>query len=406
MKIALISFHAFINPGGVKRHILGLRKELKRRKVKTKIIAPRRKLSENYGKNIILLGTSFPVKFTGSQADFNVNFDLIAIERTLRKEKFNVLHFHNFGFPSILQILLSPSVFDTLNILTFHSGLKGNKYFEKFPAILYLLNKICQWRIDGVIGVAPLSLDYFKQYDGPKKVIPNGIDLGEFNTRIPKIKRFSDGKINILFVGRIEERKGLIYLLRAYKILQKKFSNLRLIVVGEGPLEKECKSYVNKNRLEEVVFVGTITKTLNRYYRTADIFVSPAIFGESFGLVLLEAMACGTPVVAFANQGYKGFLKGKVGEKSLAKSRDYRGLAKKIEILIKNPRLRKKVSTKGIKEAKEYSWTKVTAQVLDFYNFCKKEKIKKRKNNFSLEKILRKMATKDILEWIDEVIEE
>jgi len=402
MKVALISFHSFVNPGGVKRHIFGLRKQLRKRKVNTKIIVPRRKLSEYYGRNIIILGTSFPIEFTGSQSDLPINFDAIAIERVLRREKFDVLHFHNFGFPSILQILLSLSAQNTVNVLTFHAGLKGNKYYEKFPNILYFLNKICQWKIDGIIGVAPLCLDYLKKYKGPKKVIPNGIDLDEFNTKVPKIKKFCDGKTNLLFVGRIEERKGLLYLLKAYKILQKKFSDLRLIIVGAGPLKKECQQYVSKNKLKEVVFVGTINKTISRYYRTADIFVSPSLFGESFGLVLLEAMACGTPVVAFGNQGYRGFLKGKAGERFLARPRDYRGLAKKTEILIKDPVLRKKVAAQGLKEARPYSWEKVANEVLDFYNLCKKEKRKKRTNGSSLEKILRKMATKDVREWINE----
>ena len=405
MKIGLISFHSFSKPGGVKRHILGLYKEFKKKGIETKIIVPRRKRSENYGKNVILLGTSFPIKFSGSQSDFNINFNPISIERTLKREKFDVLHLHNFGFPSILQILASPAAFNTLNILTFHANIKGNKFFKNFPTFLYFLNKICQWRIDGIIGVAPLILEYFKHYEGPKKVIPNGINLDEFNPHVPKLKKFSDGKINILFLGRIEERKGLIYLLKAFKILAEKYSNLRLIIVGKGPLEQECKEYVRENNLKEVVFEGQAPRGVASYYKTADIFVSPAIFGESFGLVLLEAMACGTPIVAFANQGYKSFLKGKVGERFLVKPKDYKELAKKIEILIKNPKLRKKIATKGISEVEEYSWSRISEQVFDFYDFCQRKKKKKTRNNFSFEGFIDKIAKKDILEWIEGLLE-
>lgn len=384
MKIGLISFHSFVNPGGVKRHILGLFKEFLKRGIKVKIIAPRRKLFENYGKDVILLGTSFPVNFGGSQSDFDINFNPLAIETTLQREKFDVLHFHNCGLPSSLQILLSPSVLNTLNILTFHSNISDNKFFDRFPTFLYILNKICQWKIDGVIGVAPLILDYFEGYKGIKKVIPNGIDLDKFNLKVPKIRKFCDGRINILFLGRIEERKGLIYLIKAFEILEKEFSNLRLIVVGDGGLKGECQRYVREKKIRNVVFVGEVTKKVPSYYRTADIFVSPAIFGESFGLVLLEAMASGAPVVAFSNKGYAALLKGKVAEKFMAKPKDYSGLAKKIEILIKNPELRKKVAEEQIKEAKEYSWARVVDQVLDFYKLCKKEKEKKRKNKPSL----------------------
>ena len=406
MKIGLISFHTFSQPGGVKRHVLDLSKNLRKKGHKTKIIVPRRKRSENYGKDVILLGTSFPLDFTGSKSDFSVNFNPISLERTLKKERFDVLHFHNFGVPSIVQILVSPSASNALNVLTFHANVKGSEFLENFPSLLHLLNKVCQWKIDGIIGVASLILSYFKYYKGPKIIIPNGIDLEEFNLSIPEIKKYCDGKINLLFVGRIEKRKGLIYLLKAFKILNKKFSNLRLIIVGNGPLEDECKSYVKKNNLKEVVFKGSVAGTIAPYYRTADIFVSPAVFGESFGLVLLEAMACGAPVVAFANQGYKELLKNKSSARFLTKPRNYKELAENIEKLIRNPRLRDKVSKKGIEQVKQYSWESVTDQVLDFYKVCKKYKSTKKENSFSLEKTFKKLLTKDILEWVDEIVEE
>ena len=406
MRIGLISFHTFSQPGGVKRHILDLSKNLRKRGHQTKIIVPRRKRSENYGKDVILLGTSFPLDFTGSKSDFSVNFNPISLERTLKRERFDVLHFHNFGVPSIVQILVSPSASNALNVLTFHANVKGSEFLENFPSLLYLLNKVCQWKIDGIIGVASLILSYFKRYKGPKIVVPNGIDLEEFNLSIPKIKKYCDGKINLLFVGRIEKRKGLIYLLKAFKVLNKKFSNLRLIIVGDGSLKDGCKSYVKKNNLKEVVFEGGVAGTIAPYYRTADIFVSPAIFGESFGLVLLEAMACGAPVVAFVNQGYKELLKNKSSGRFLTKPRDYKVLAEKIELLIKNSKLREKVSKKGIQEVKQYSWESVTDNVLDFYKVCQKYKSTKKENSFSLEKTFKKLLTKDILEWIDEIIEE
>ncbi|XOB40928.1 MAG: glycosyltransferase family 4 protein [Candidatus Nealsonbacteria bacterium] len=406
MKIGLITFHTFSQPGGVKRHILDLSKNLREKGHKIKIIVPRRKKSENYGKDVILLGTSFPIDFSGTQADLDINFNPISIERTLKREKFNVLHLHNFGFPSILQILISPSASNTLNVLTFHSNMEGSGVLKNFPGFLYLLNKVCQWKIDGVIGVAPLIMNYFKPYKGPKKVISNGIDLDKFNINVSKIKKYCDGKINLLFVGRIEERKGLIYLLKAFKILNKRFLNLRLIIVGDGPLESECKKYVKNNKLKEVIFEGRVKGSIAPYYRTADVFISPALYRESFGLVLLEAMACGAPVVAFANQGYREVLKNKSSGRFLTKPKDYKSLAKKIEILIKNPGLREKVSSKGIEEVKQYSWQTITNQILDFYKVCRKYKSHKKNNGFFLENTFKKLLTKDILEWVEKVMEE
>ncbi len=369
MKIGLISFHSFLNPGGVKRHILGLHQEFKKRGIQSKIIAPRRLKTENYGKDVILLGTSFPIHLAGTQADFSINFNPFAIKEVLEKEKFDILHFHNIGVPSTLQILEWSK---SLNVLTFHANLERSKFLKN---LFLIFSKILPWKIDGVIGVASLNLEIFKDFKGPKTVIPNGIDLKEFNPKVPKMKKFSDDKVNILFLGRIEERKGLIYLLKAFKILNKKISNLRLIVVGEGPLKDGCQKWVEKNKLKNVVFEEEVTeKEAPSYYRTADIFCSPAIYGESFGIVLIEAMASGIPVVAFANEGYKGVLEKTKGGKFLAKPKDYKTLSKKLEILIKNPRLRKEMGEWGIKEAQKYSWPKIADQVLAFYELCRKKK--------------------------------
>lgn len=378
MRVGLISFHTFSQPGGVKRHILGLQKEFKKQGIYSKIIAPRRSVKENYGKDVILLGTSFPLGFGGAQSDFCINFNPLSIEKTLKKEKFDILHFHNCGLFSTLQILASSRA---LNILTFHANIKRSKFLKNFPIFLYFLDKIAQWKIDGLIGVAPLNLMVFKKFKGPKTVIANGIDLNEFNPQVPKIKKFSDSKINILFLGRIEQRKGLIYLLRAYKILSEKLgekrvtSNLRLIVAGEGPLKGECQNWAQKNKLKNVVFEGGIEeKEVPFYYRTADIYCSPAIFGESFGIVLVEAMASGIPVVAFANEGYKELVKKSNGKIFLVKPKDYKALAEKLEILIKDKELRKEMGEWGIKEAQKYSWPKIADQVLDFYELCMKKK--------------------------------
>ena len=179
-------------------------------------------------------------------------------------------------------------------------------------------------------------------------------------------------------MGRIEERKGLIYLLRVYKILNEKYKNLRLIIVGEGPLKPDCQKWVIKNKLENVVFEKAISqKEVPSYYRTADIYCSPAIYGESFGIVLIEAMASGIPVVAFANKGYKGVLENTKGGKFLANPRDYKTLAQKLETLIKSQKLRKEMGEWGIKEAQKYSWPKIADQVLAFYEFCRKRKVDK-----------------------------
>jgi phosphatidyl-myo-inositol alpha-mannosyltransferase len=377
MKIGLVSSHSFLRPGGVKNHILNLQKEYKNRGYACKIIAPRSINEKDYGKDIILLGTSIRMLMGGSQGDFTFNFTPGAINSLLKKEKFDLLHFHNFG-PITWQILNNPHLAKE-TILTWHASLEGANYFKKFPFSQAIVRSTVKNKVDGIIGVAPFNLDIFKGIDKPKAVIPNGIDLKKFNPRVKKLKKYLDGKINILFLGRIEERKGLYYLLRAYKILEKKLGsdwvnkNLRLIVVGEGPLEEESKNFVAKNKLKNVVFVGQIVEPAS-FYSTCDIYCAPAIYGESFGIVLVEAMATGKPVVAFANAGYKTVLGKSKGRRFLAKPRDFRTLAKHLELLIKSKKLRKTMGEWGLKEAQQYAWPKVAGRVMKFYELCAKAK--------------------------------
>jgi phosphatidyl-myo-inositol alpha-mannosyltransferase len=379
MKIGLVSSHSFLRPGGVKNHILNLQKEYKKRGHVCKIIAPRSINEKDYGKDILLLGTSFRLPVAGSQGDLTFNFTPWAIDSLLRREKFDILHFHNVG-PLTWQILNNPYL-PKENILTWHASLEGANYFKYLPFTKDIIRYTVKNKIDGIIGVAPFNLDVFKGIKKPKAVIPNGIDLEKFNPKVSKIKKFLDAKINILFLGRIEERKGLMYLLKAYKLLDKKLGsswaaeNLRLIVVGEGPLEKKAKEFVAENNLKNIVFVGQIVGPQS-YYATCDIYCAPAIYGESFGIVLVEAMATGKPVVAFANAGYKTVLDKGLGKNFLARPKDFKTLAKHLELLIKNPKLRKKMGQWGLKEAQKYAWPKIADRVLNFYQLCRKEKEK------------------------------
>jgi len=366
LKIGLFPLHSFVVPGGVKNHVLALNDEFKKRGHQTKIVVPRRFPTEKYDKDIKLLGTSFPFPFNGSSADLTFCFNLRSLNNFLNKEEFDILHFHNFG-PHSWQILERSKA--KINVLTFHSyvDLKTNKFFKAFPFVLDILKKILNKKMSGIIGVAPFNLDIFNDYKGPKIIIPNGIDLEKFNPAVSKIKKYSDGKINLLFLGRIEERKGLIYLLKAYQILRKKYKNIRLIIGGEGNLKEECQNWVKEQKIGDVIFEGKINEDkVPFYFATCDIFAAPSIYGESFGIILLESMASGKPVVAFANRAYKEVLKGK-GREFLAKPKDWQSLAQKIEILIKDGEKRNEMGEWGRKEASKYSWSIIAERVLDFY---------------------------------------
>ena len=138
-------------------------------------------------------------------------------------------------------------------------------------------------------------------------------------------------------------------------------------MVGKGPLLSKHKKFAKKNKLEDVHFEGFVSvKDLPKYYATSHIFCSPALFGESFGIVLLEAMASGLPVIAFNISGYNDVV-ANLEDGLLAISRDVHDLTEKLELLIKDPSLMKQMGEKGRKKAMRFSWKKIALMNLHFY---------------------------------------
>ncbi len=183
----------------------------------------------------------------------------------------------------------------------------------------------------------------------------------------PPIRHLRDDKMNILFVGRLEKRKGLGDLLRAYEFMRSRVTNARLIIVGDGPLRGSAESFISRHRLPDVVMAGFVPDfVLPRYYDSADIFCAPATGRESFGIVLLEAMACALPVVATEVPGYMSVLE--PGKDSLTvRPKSWAELGAALVILARDPELRRRMGAAGFEKAKQYSWSSVATQVIEVY---------------------------------------
>jgi len=157
-------------------------------------------------------------------------------------------------------------------------------------------------------------------------------------------------------------------LLKAYQRVKKEVPNSRLIAVGPGTrLRKKYEKRVRRSHLEDVVFVGyTPYEELPRYYKTADVFCSPATGRESFGIVLLEAMAVGKPIVATSIEGYASVMThGKEG--LLVPPKDDKELARALISLMTDESLRQQMAAKGMITAQEYNWEKIARRVFDYY---------------------------------------
>jgi phosphatidylinositol alpha-mannosyltransferase len=224
-------------------------------------------------------------------------------------------------------------------------------------------------KLNGRIAVSrPASVYINKHFPSTYEIIPNGIDLNRFSPERALLPELKDDKINILFVGRLEKRKGLEYLIKAYRLIKPDCPNCRLIVVGPGNRTRhKYEKEIAEMGLSDVIFTGNVDyEMLPRYYKTADIFVAPATGHESFGIILLEAMATGKPVVASNISGYASVITDG-SEGILVPPKQEVPLAQAIRILMQNSDLRGQMGQKGLQTASNFGWDKVSRRVMDYY---------------------------------------
>jgi phosphatidylinositol alpha-mannosyltransferase len=372
MKIALVSPYDYPYPGGVVKHIFYLDREFRRLGHDVRIIAA---CSEDVGdvppQVIKVSGSIAHIPFAGSVGRITLSPRVYRrVKKILKREQFDVIHVHEPLTPALpLSVLrhvpLSPR---SVVVGTFHayreSAHPGYEYVK--PIFEPFFN-----RLDGRIVVSEAVRDLLASYfPDDYRIIPNGIDLERFgDPALRPIERFDDGKLNVLFVGRLEKRKGFKYLLRAFAQVRKAVPQARLMVVGA--FDKEDKEpfvlYAREHRLHNVRFIGYVSEEdLPRYYRTCHVFCAPSTGFESFGIILLEAMAAGKPIVASNIDGYRGVLEdGREG--LLVQPEDERRLADALIRLLKDPALRDRMGHQGQAKAADYSWDKVAKQVLDYY---------------------------------------
>jgi len=367
MKIALVSPYDFAYPGGVANHISSLESYLTRMGHEVKVIAPASKVVTSFGDRFIPIGKPRPVPSSGSICRITLSLRLAsAIKAVLEREKFDIVHLHEPFMPMLCSAVLRFS--DIVNIGTFHACDGSPGYNFGWPISTIMLRRRMH-KLDGKIAVSRPAMEFAHKYvPGEYQIIPNGIDIEHFSPDVPPLEEFCDGKQNILFLGRLERRKGLNYLVRAFWQVKKEIPESRLIVVGPGTrLRKKYERWIKRHGLKDVIFVGYAPYSeLPRYYRTADVFCSPATGRESFGIVLVEAMAMGKPIVATSIDGYASVVTH--GEEGLlVPPKNSKRLAEALLTLLRNRELQQQMGTRGRVKAQDYSWERLARRVFDYY---------------------------------------
>ncbi len=367
MKIALVSPYDFAHPGGVVNHISCLEQQFTRLGHEVKIIAPASKAVYTLGDRFIRIGTPRPLPVSGSIARVTVSVRLESqIKEVFEREKFDICHLHEPLMPTLCTTALRLK--RTPMVGTFHAS-GGRAWYTMFsPIIKWYLDRWFR-KLDGRIAVSHVAMDYVNTYfPSDYTIIPNGVDTHHFNNGVKPVEQFLDGKTNILFVGRLEKRKGFEYLLEAYKLIKPEVPDCRLIQVGPGVrLRNKYEKRTRRHGIPEVNFTGYSTYAdLPRYYKTADIVCFPATGRESQGIVLLEAMAVGKPIIASDIDGYNSVLTDGV-EGFAVPPKDIERLAEAILKLIKDKQVRQEMGSRGKNKAMEYDWPIIARKLLDFY---------------------------------------
>jgi phosphatidyl-myo-inositol alpha-mannosyltransferase len=369
MKLALVSPYDFAYPGGVTEHVANLAEQFRASDHEVHIIAPssddEAEPTATGDAMVHRIGRVVSIPANGSVARITLSLRAyLQAKRLLQAEQFDLIHLHEPMMPALPLTVLRHS--NTTNIGTFHAfRARPLTYFYSKPVIQPFFRKL-----HGRITVSTAARDFVGEYfPADYRVIPNGIDFERFHQVHPPLDELADGRPTVLFVGRLEKRKGLRFLLRAWPRVLERQPDARLVVVGRGrPLEGYRRFAAHQGWSEnDVMFAGYVaSEDLPRYYQAADVFCAPNTGQESFGIVLLEAMAAGAPIVASDIPGYRDVLEH--GEQGLlVPPQDPDAIAEALIRLLGDAEVCARMRMCGQAKARWYDWPRIAAQVLDYY---------------------------------------
>lgn len=362
MKIVFCSDYFHPKIGGITVHIENLAKALEHRGHEIFIVTKMANFDDSiHGIRTIRVKSLFRSSQT---LDIPYTDELINV---FRREKPDIIHAHHAFSPISLFSLAIGRKLGIKTILTNHSiqFLYDVTYLWKpFSYILFPLTQYINYA-DKIIAVSRAAAIFISHFtDKSVEVIPNGVNVKDF---APQTK-FFDGK-SILFVGRLVYRKGVHRLLNVMVNVIKNNSEAKMIIVGSGYLSSTIKLAVKTLKLQDnVILKGKLSRNeLIEEYRKANVFLLPSVFGESFGIVLLEAMASKTPIVAVAQGGVKEIIKH--GETGLLVEDEnkIKGLANNVNLLLKDHDLSEKIALNAFREVQKYDWNIIVKEIERVY---------------------------------------
>jgi phosphatidylinositol alpha-mannosyltransferase len=372
MKIGLVCPYDFSRQGGVQQLLRVLDAELIRRGHDVRIITPRpRAYKGDPPPRTIFVGQSAkwntPINTT---LEVGLSLDLSDMEAMLEEEKFDLLNVHEPEVPILGAQIASRA--SAPIVATFHATFPGNAMGRTIEFFRIPFARSIFKNLAAMTAVSESAARFVREWsERPVEIVPNYVDIPTF-ARVPAgVKRQEN---TILYIGRLEKRKGVKYLLQAFAELTAHDTQVKLIIAGDGSERDRLQMWVEDNEVPRVTFLGAVDEpTKLRLLHEASLFCSPAIYGESFGIVLLEAMAAGVPIVAGDNPGYACVMKDR-GLLSLVNVKDTEEFARRLELMLHDSEVRELWLDWAKAEITQYDFRRVIDQYEAVYRIAVKTK--------------------------------
>lgn len=372
MKIGLVCPYNIFKGGGVQEYVLGIRDSLVANGHKAYVVTPQpRDYTGPKVPGLVMVGGATPIRSFHTYAQVSASVDTDNLEAVLKEYNFDILHFHEPWVPMLSRQILLRS--DAIHIGTFHAAMSERRSSRTLERVITPYTKALLKHLDILTAVSPVATNYVKSLT-PRKIyiIPNAIDISKY----APAKEHVPGKYKktILYVGRLEKRKAVRYLVDAFAIINKVHKQYHLAIVGEGPEKEGLQEYIKEKKISNIKFLGHVDNAEKiKLLQKSEVFCSPAMYGESFGIVLLEAMASGCVIVAGANAGYESVLTGS-GQISLVNPKDSKEFARRLLLMASDTSLRSHWLNWAKTEVEKYSYDNIVSQYIRLYELAYEKK--------------------------------
>lgn len=329
------------------------------------------------GGKVYSLSKNLPVAWGGNRLSVSLLPKLKTIKRLFKDKKFDIVHVQFPYSPFMAQLVINALDSQTALVATSHVY-PAHKVAEIGSSLLKRVYGKSLHRIDCLLSVSPAAQSYAQTaFKKPSAVLSNVINLAIFKQAKPK----SNQKDHIVFVGRLVMRKGPLQLLKAFQILSQEKPQVHLTIAGDGPLKAKLVKFVKSHGLSHrVTFLGYIHENDKpKLLASANIACFPSLYGESFGIVLIEAMAAGSGVVIGGdNKGYQSVLGAQ--PLLLIEPKDTKNFANRLKLLLEDQGLAKQLHMWQIQEVARYDISVVGPKLIEIYRQAIAKRTKTRHN--------------------------